>query len=68
MKQKDTLEWRKSSYSGGNGGECIEIATTTAAMIAVRDSKDPYGPQLRFSNEAWAAFAVAAASGEFGEV
>jgi hypothetical protein len=35
--------------------------------VAVRDSKDPLGPQLRFSTEAWNAFASAAAAGAFGE-
>ncbi|RKE20733.1 DUF397 domain-containing protein [Streptomyces sp. TLI_171] len=66
-KATDSLTWRKSSYSGGNGA-CVEIAVPSAASIAVRDSKDPQGPQLRFSNEAWAAFAAAAATGAFGEV
>lgn len=36
--------WRKSSYSGGNNGECIELAHTGDAM---RDSKNPGGPTLR---------------------
>ncbi|MFD8598602.1 DUF397 domain-containing protein [Kitasatospora sp. NPDC059646] len=61
------LTWRKSSHSGGNGA-CVEIAAPTSATTAVRDSKDPSGPQLRFSNEAWAAFATAAAGGVFGEI
>lgn len=61
------LMWRKSSHSGGNGA-CVEIAVPTSATIAVRDSKDPQGPHLRFSNEAWAAFTTAAASGAFGQV
>jgi hypothetical protein len=37
--------WRKSSYSGDQGGECVEIAETPAT-IAVRDSKNPAGPIL----------------------
>jgi hypothetical protein len=61
------LNWRKSSHSGGNGA-CVEIAVPDAASIAVRDSKDPDGPRLHFSNEAWAAFAGAVAAGAFGEV
>lgn len=52
--------WRKSSYSGG-AGACVEIAVPTVGAVAVRDSKDPSGPQLRFSAEAWRAFAAAAA-------
>ncbi len=59
--------WRKSSHSGGNGA-CVEIAVPGAASVAVRDSKDPQGPQLHFSQEAWAAFATAAGSGAFGEI
>ncbi len=37
------LRWRKSSHSGGNGGDCVELAHTLAA---VRDSKNPTGPTL----------------------
>ncbi|GAA4861620.1 DUF397 domain-containing protein [Kitasatospora sp. NPDC048365] len=66
-KSTSNLVWRKSSHSGGNGA-CVEIAVPDTASIAVRDSKDPEGPQLRFSNQGWAAFAAAAAAGAFGEV
>ncbi|MFI9362593.1 DUF397 domain-containing protein [Kitasatospora sp. NPDC053057] len=59
--------WRKSSHSGGQGA-CVEIAGPAAGAVAVRDSKDPAGPQLRFSTEAWNAFASAVAAGAFGEV
>ncbi|MCX4747191.1 DUF397 domain-containing protein [Kitasatospora sp. NBC_01287] len=57
--------WRKSSHSGGNGA-CVEVAVPAPATVAVRDSKDPSGPQLRFSPEAWHAFAGAAGHGAFG--
>ncbi len=40
------LTWRKSTYSGGNGGDCIEVASTGKPLIAIRDSKDPGGPKL----------------------
>ncbi|MEU9128217.1 DUF397 domain-containing protein [Kitasatospora sp. NPDC048540] len=66
-KSTSNLTWRKSSHSGGNGA-CVEIAVPSSVSIAVRDSKDPEGPQLHFSNEGWAAFAAAAAAGAFGEV
>jgi hypothetical protein len=49
------LAWFKSSYSGGSGGDCIEVATSPAT-IHVRDSKDQSGPTLAFSPAAWAAF------------
>ncbi|MFJ2233944.1 DUF397 domain-containing protein [Streptomyces sp. NPDC087859] len=42
-------EWRKSSYSGDQGGDCVEIAAapaTIAIAIAIRDSKNPTGPIL----------------------
>ncbi|MFC8718568.1 DUF397 domain-containing protein [Kitasatospora sp. NPDC057198] len=66
--EKTKLDWRKSSYSGGSGGNCVEVAVPSATVIAVRDSKDPSGPQLRFSSSAWSVFAAAAASGEFGGI
>lgn len=50
-----SVAWRKSSYSGDNGGTCIEVGTTGPA-VAVRDSKDQDGPQLAFPAEIWKAF------------
>ena len=47
--------WRKSSYSGNDGGNCVELASLPAA-IAVRDSRDPHGPVLLFTTESWQAF------------
>jgi hypothetical protein len=49
------IAWRKSSYSGSNGGACIEVATTGPA-IAVRDSNHPDGPQLAFPAATWKTF------------
>ncbi|MEV7971082.1 DUF397 domain-containing protein [Sphaerisporangium sp. NPDC088356] len=40
------LKWYKSSYSGGNGGSCVEVAGLAGDRIAVRDSKNPSGPIL----------------------
>ncbi len=48
--------WRKSSYSNGNGGDCVEVAANMPRIVAVRDSKDPSGPELVFSRATWAAF------------
>lgn len=64
-KTKGPLEWRKSSYSGGNG-ECVEFAVAASAAVAVRDSKDPDGALLRFSGAAWTAFVNDVAEGAFG--
>jgi hypothetical protein len=50
--------WRKSSYSGGQGGNCVEVATqATAGLVIVRDSQDQVGTVLSFSLEAWRVFA-----------
>jgi Domain of unknown function (DUF397) len=56
--------WRKSSYSGGNG-ECVEFAVPDTTSVAVRDSKDPEGPSLSFSADAWAAFVADVGDGAF---
>ncbi|MCS7484273.1 DUF397 domain-containing protein [Umezawaea endophytica] len=45
------LVWRKSSYSGGGGTECVEVALP-ARRIAFRDSKNPFGPVLTFPRTA----------------
>ncbi|MEV3928805.1 MULTISPECIES: DUF397 domain-containing protein [unclassified Streptomyces] len=55
------LRWSKSSYSGSNNNDCVEVAATPRA-VHVRDSKDVPGPQLGFTAEAWADF-VAYATG-----
>jgi len=48
--------WRTSSYSGSNGGTCVEVGTTGPA-VAVRDSKHPDGPLLAFPVGTWTEFA-----------
>ena len=40
----DNLTWRKSSFSGGQGGDCVEVAELPDGGRAVRDSKDLAGP------------------------
>ncbi|MDQ0810004.1 hypothetical protein QFZ63_001718 [Streptomyces sp. B3I7] len=52
--------WIKSSYSTGNGGECVEVAATPAAVL-VRDSKRPAAARLAFGAGAWAGFVEMAA-------
>jgi hypothetical protein len=46
--------WRKSSYSGDNGGACVEVASADAVLI--RDTADRNGPYVSFSADAWRAF------------
>ena len=54
-----TTRWRKSSYSGGNGGACIEVATHRhGGHVLVRDSRDSGGAILQFSPAAWRRFAA----------
>lgn len=56
------LVWLKSSYSGAEGGECVEVAARPGT-IHVRDSKDKAGPTLRVTSGGWAAFVEFAAQG-----
>ncbi|MEV6590267.1 DUF397 domain-containing protein [Streptomyces acidicola] len=52
-----TLEWFKSSYSGNEGPDCVEVAIPpTHATIHVRDSKNRDGARLAFAEGAWAQF------------
>jgi hypothetical protein len=57
MEGTSAMTWRKSSYSGNSGGNCVEVGDA-APLIAVRDSKDPDGARLAFGREAWEAFAA----------
>ena len=47
--------WRKSSHSGSNGGECVEVASDSGSVL-VRDTTARSGPALVFTAEAWRAF------------
>ncbi|MEU1789389.1 DUF397 domain-containing protein [Streptomyces sparsogenes] len=55
------LVWFKSSYSGAEGGQCVEVAAGTA-VVHVRDSKAAAGPVLTVSRDAWAGFVGFASS------
>ncbi|MFF5305191.1 DUF397 domain-containing protein [Streptomyces sp. NPDC013161] len=48
--------WYKSSYSGGSGDDCLEVADGHPALVPVRDSKNPLGPKLVFQTAAWSTF------------
>ncbi|WP_420079340.1 DUF397 domain-containing protein [Streptomyces sp. JL4002] len=54
------LAWFKSSYSGAEGGDCIEVAGTPD-VVHVRDSKQLGGPVLTLGPAAWAGFVKLAA-------
>ena len=62
----DNVIWRKSSYSGSNGGACVDVADNLPGIVAVRDSKEPHGPNLTFRREEWRAFTTCVKRGEFG--
>ena len=57
--------WRRSSYSGGGSGNCVEVATPTRHIVAIRDSKNPDGPRLAFSREPWMLFLGSVKSGAY---
>lgn len=58
--------WRKASYSNGNGGDCVEVASLTGGHRAVRDSKNPAGPVLTVAAAGWGEFTAGVRAGEFG--
>ncbi|GAA4998747.1 DUF397 domain-containing protein [Streptomyces hyderabadensis] len=58
--------WRKSSYSNGDGGHCVEVADGIPGLVPVRDSKvsrDGDGPVLLLTARAWAPFDTALSRG-----
>ena len=57
-------QWRKSSYSGGSGGNCVEVATNLPGLVAVRDSKNPGAPALLLTPAQWRALTAALRPGQ----
>jgi hypothetical protein len=58
----DDFTWRKSSYSEASDNDCVEVRVDGAAVL-IRDSKNPAGPVLRVSAEAWSTFVDAVRRG-----
>ncbi|MER7727693.1 DUF397 domain-containing protein [Streptomyces sp. NPDC096323] len=59
-----TAAWRTSSYSNGDGGDCVEIAGNLPGIVPVRDSKAaPGGPAITFTTGCWAPFVAALRDG-----
>lgn len=56
--------WRKSTRSGNNGGQCVEVAIAPSA-VGVRDSKDLGGPILAVTRTTWTALVAGLKGGEF---
>lgn len=57
--------WYKSSFSNGQGGNCVEVLRLTDGSWAVRHSKNPDGSALTFTPGEWAAFVAGVKVGEF---
>ncbi|MFI7151166.1 DUF397 domain-containing protein [Nonomuraea sp. NPDC050022] len=57
--------WIKSSRSGSNGGNCVEVAELPGGHRGLRDSKNPSGPALIFTPGEWSAFIGGVKDGEF---
>lgn len=51
------MDWRKSSYSGAQGGDCVETASADG-VVMVRDTNDRDGQTLAFAAAAWTVFAA----------
>ena len=51
-------DWRKSSYSNANGGDCVEVADKAGAIL-VRDTKNRTGTTLSVDADAWRRFTAA---------
>ncbi|MFE1863278.1 DUF397 domain-containing protein [Streptomyces anandii] len=55
MNTRSELTWFKSSHSGSQGDDCVEVALTEQS-ICVRDSKDVTGPHFAVGREQWSRF------------
>ncbi|MFJ4189103.1 DUF397 domain-containing protein [Kitasatospora sp. NPDC089509] len=58
------VQWKKAAASNPND-DCVEMADSIAGIVPVRDSKDPHGPALGISPEAWRSFIAGIRSGDF---
>ncbi len=57
MEGTNAVTWRKSSFSGGNGGQCVEAGSIPGAVL-VRDTTNRDSGTLTFSAQAWKTFAA----------
>lgn len=62
--QKDGPD--RCRYSGNNGGNCVEVARNLPGAVALRDSKDTYGPVLVVTPDEWQAFTTTVKAGALG--
>jgi Domain of unknown function (DUF397) len=61
----DELRWFTSSFSGGNGENCVEVAFSANDVVAVRDTKDRAVAPHHYPADCWAEFLAGVRSGEF---
>ncbi len=59
------ITWRKSTYSSGSSNNCVEVALAAPDVLAIRDSKNPDGPNLTIFVREWHEFIDRVKSGEF---
>lgn len=62
-----SIEWRKSSFSNGSGGMCVEVGRLEHGGALLRDSKQPDGPVLAFSANEWDKHLRGVWAGEHGQ-
>ena len=60
------VTWKKSSRSGGNGGNCVEVGANLPGVVVVRDSKNPAGPLVVCTSDEWRSFVVGVKHHGFG--
>jgi hypothetical protein len=65
MEDQRDLSWRTSSYSSGNGGNCVEVGTGLPGMVAVRDTKRRADGMHVVQSAVFAAFLTDVKSGRF---
>lgn len=65
-RELDTAVWRKSSFSNGDGGNCVEVAGVVPGIVPVRDSKHRGGPVLLFPNSGWTSLVASVKSSMAG--
>lgn len=58
------MRWIKSSYSGGHGGECVQVRSPCEGVAEIGDTKNPLGPALVYAKAEWGAFKLGAQAGE----
>ncbi|MFI0355340.1 DUF397 domain-containing protein [Actinomadura sp. 9N407] len=64
VKEMPVMQWRKSSYSGGEGGQCVELAALNAFAVGIRDSKNPSAPHLTVARDELASLVGRIKSGD----